>query len=239
MKTPTLIRSLYALVIMLFLVTPSPVRAEEVGTKIGHFGEKAQTKEKGRWSISDWLETRDRMRVQDIWLNMHSPSPYEFYVDALYKTGAMQLGGGYQGWDFTAAAYAQMFGIEAQRKGSNLETQWLAMANFRLVGLYNQATNFTLQGGVKEEMRGASQLWNPLIGANLTVYIIKQVGVTGLYRHYFAYSQGVTNNGDRFEAGAFIDFSMVRIHADFFAETAVLDPSRSFGGFQLGARLYF
>lgn len=235
MKTHSLLRTACTLA-LLFGAAIAAV-AEDKPSAGG--GDKQANKEKARWSLSDWLDTRDKMRMQDVWLSLHSPSPYEFYVDATYKSGTMQMGGGYQGWDFTAAGYAQMFGVEAQYQGSNLENRWLAMANFRLVGLYNQATNFTLQGGVKEETRAGSQLWNPLIGANLTVYLINQVGITGLYRHYFASSQGVTQNGDRFEAGAFIDFKMLRIHADFLVETAVLDPSRSFGGFQLGARVYF
>ncbi len=68
----------------------------------------------------DWLETRDRMRVQDLWLSLHSPSPYEFYLDAAYKLGTLQSGGSYQGWDFVFAAYAALFGVEVQYQSSNL-----------------------------------------------------------------------------------------------------------------------
>lgn len=236
MKAHPLIHSLVFSCSLLAVFASAPARAED---KFTFIIEKQQSKEKGRWSIADWLDTRDKMRVQDVWLSLHSPSPYEFYLDASYKSGTRTVGGSYQGWDFTAAAYAQMFGVELQYQTSNLEPRWLAMANFRLVGLYNQATNLTLQGGAKEETRGGAQLWNPILGANVTIYLIKQVGLTGLYRHYFAAAQGVSTNHDRFEAGAFIDFKILRIHADFIVETAVLDPSRSFGGFQLGTRLYF
>ncbi|MBY0370362.1 hypothetical protein K2X33_06720 [bacterium] len=201
---------------------------------------KQEIKQRNRWSIADWLETRDKMRMQDLWLAMHSPSPYEFYVGALYKTGRLDSGGGYQGWDFTAAGYAYMFGVEAQYQSSNTDTRWLAMGCFRLFGYHNQATNLTVQGGIRNELRGGVSSWNPLLGANFTLYIAKPAGALLLYRHVFARSAGgLAAPTDRFEAGGFIDFQFVRLHVDYFLEATAGDPSRSFQGLQAGTRVYF
>ena len=46
---------------------------------------KQDEKAKSRWSLSDWLDTRDKMRMQDVWLALHSPSPFEFFFGGTYR----------------------------------------------------------------------------------------------------------------------------------------------------------
>ncbi|MEK6580021.1 MAG: hypothetical protein AABZ55_12400, partial [Bdellovibrionota bacterium] len=36
---------------------------------------KQEEKQKSRWSLSEWLDTRDRMRMMDLWLALHTPTP--------------------------------------------------------------------------------------------------------------------------------------------------------------------
>lgn len=201
--------------------------------------EKQENKAKHRWSISDWIETRDKMRMQDLWLAMHLPSPYEFYLGGIYRTGNLTSGPAYQGWNFNAAAYAYFFGVEIQRDMPNIESQWIALVNFRLFGPYNQATNFTLQFGTRGENRVGGDVWSLLAGAHLTLYVAKAFGATMLYRRGFGGGIGVVGASDRFEGGAFIDFNLVRLHVDYFTQNVESDPGRSFRGIQFGTRLYF
>ncbi len=224
------------LLLGLFFVMSSPVRAEEKYTFII---EKQETKAKHRWSLSDWLETRDKMRLMDLWLAMHSPSPYEFYLGAAYKSGNLSPGGGYRGWDFTFAAYAYLFGAEVQYQTANLENRILALVNFRAFGVYNQATNLTFQVGQKQSNRGAGGYWNTVAGANFTLYIAKNFGTVLLYRHTFSRATGLAASQDQAQMGAFIDFNFVRLHADYMMETEVGNPAFSYSGFQVGTRLYF
>lgn len=202
--------------------------------------EKQTAKEKNRWSLSDWLDTRDRMRAMDLWLSLHSPSPYEFYLGTAYKTGKLTAGNYYGGWDFFFAAYAYLFGLEIQRQTSTLDPRWVGLVNFRAYGYHNQATNLTFQGGVKNESRGGTSLWNPLVGVSLTLYVAKNFGLEGMYRHTFSSAiNGVATANDRFEGGAFIDFSFVRVFGDYFSEVEAGNPLYSSSGAQLGTRLYF
>src|SRR4051812_14872269 len=90
-------------------------------------GEKQAVKEKNRWSLAEWLDQRDRMRMMDLWLALHSPSPYEFYLSGAYKTGKLGAGGYYGGWDVSLAAYAFLFGLEVQRQMSTFESRWLGL----------------------------------------------------------------------------------------------------------------
>jgi hypothetical protein len=222
--------------VLVILLAPALAKGAD---KFTFIFEKQEVKEKHRWSISDWLETRDRMRVQDLWLAMHLPSPYEFYVGGMYRTGNAATNAVYQGWGFTAAAYAYVFGFEVQRDMPNADPRWLALGNFRLFGPYNQATNLTLQFGAKGENRGGIDLWNLVAGGHLTLYVAKPFGGTFLYRHAFSSASGVPGESDRFEVGAFLDFRFLRLHVDYFSEVLTNDTSRSFRGLQFGTRLYF
>ena len=231
-----MLRTFAALLTLAFVSASLPARADTYNV---FFGEKQKEKSRNRWSLAEWLDQRDRMRMMDLWLALHSPSPYEFYVGGAYKTGKNQSGGYYGGWDVYFAAYAYLFGMELQRNMSNYEPRWTGLVDFRAFGFHNQGTNLTFQGGVKNETRGGTSLWNPLVGVSLTLYFAQNFGVEGLYRHAFAGSSGLTNSTDRYEGGAFIDFSFVRVYGDYFAEIEAGAPDRSTSGVQLGTRLYF
>jgi hypothetical protein len=202
--------------------------------------DKQKEKEPHRWSLAEWLDTRDRMRVMDLWLALHTPTPFEFYAAGDYSTGTLGSGGYFGGWDFTAAAYAYLFGLEVQRQMGTLDSRWFGLVDFRALGYHSQATNLTFQGGVKNETRNGASLWNPVVGATLTLYLFKNFGVEGLYRHAFSYAiNGVSTANDRFQGGAFIDFSFVRVYGDYFSEVEAANPAYSSHGVMLGTRLYF
>ncbi len=199
---------------------------------------KQEAKQKNRWSLSEWLETRDRMRMMDLWLALHSPTPYEFYVSPLYRTGNLESGGYYGGWNLTVAGYAYLFGLEMQRDWANIGDRWLGLVNFRIFGFHNQATNVTLQGGLQSDGRTGRDVWNGVAGAHMTLYLSKGFGVTGLYRHRFSRVAAVGASAWRGEVGAFIDFRFVRVLGEYFAETETANPAASFNGIQFGLRVY-
>src|SRR2546430_2360434 len=70
-----------ALALILVMLTPVVSRADDIYTIVV---KKQEEKAKTRWNISDWLETRDKMRLMDLWLAIHSPAPYEFFLSGAY-----------------------------------------------------------------------------------------------------------------------------------------------------------
>lgn len=231
---------IFSVLIVIAFLTQALCPLAEAGDKFTFIVEKQEEKRNRRWSLQEWLDTRDRMRMMDLWLHLHSPSPYEFYFGGNYKTGSTDAGPYYGGWDVFLAGYAYLFGIEMQRKFSGITDQWLGLVNFRLFGTYNQATNLTVQGGVRHENRGGTDFYNPLLGAHLTLYLTKAMGVEGLYRYTFSRTapNGIAGHTNRWEAGAFIDFNFVRIFGDYFKETESGNPYYSYSGVQLGTRIY-
>ncbi len=59
---------------LLFYVAQS--NAQDKGSKSGLF-QRAAMRETKRWTLQEWLETKERNRMMDLWLAVNSPSPYE------------------------------------------------------------------------------------------------------------------------------------------------------------------
>lgn len=208
--------------------------------------QKQEKKAENRWSLSQWLETRDRMRLMDLWLDLHSPSPYEFYVGGEYQFGRENGSVSYNAnaGKFFVAAYASLFGLEAQAQLRLSE--WTSLFHFRIFGRHAQATNITLQTGLRSRKDPLSHV-NLLGGISVTIYLLKNFGVTSLYRHYFKSLEnnaGIAESGNRLEGEVFIDFNFVRVYGQYFSElvnrsAGPTAPDRDRNGFAVGAKAFF
>lgn len=229
---------------LFFVLSPGLATAEEAYTFII---KKQEEKAKSRWSLSEWLDTRDRMRMMDLWLALHSPSPYEFILGGSYHFANTTPGGKYNPWDLQATAYASIFGLSAQRESSSLDTRWRGLFHLRIFGMYAQATNITLQLGIKSTSNDSTLYRNALAGVSMTIYLAKSFGIEGLYRHSFASTPNASDflyDGDRYEGTAFIDFKFLRIFGNYYYEkenlespTAVALLERS--GIAAGGKFFF
>lgn len=240
--------SLYALVaaVALIVSTVAPVaaQADEVYTFVI---KKQEDKAINRWSLEEWLATRDRMRLMDLWLALHTPSPFEFYVGGAYQFGSLNTASSYTASEFTAAAYASIFGLELDREGGP-DTRYDTTFNLRFFGYHYQATHMRLELGVRNENNGSGVTFqNALAGVGLAIYLAKYFGIDGRWRHAFASTpnaSGLSFGGDQYEGGAFIDFSFLRFYGKYIYETlsseaSNLAPGSVRSGPQLGVTVFF
>ena len=206
---------------------------------------KQEQKKLSRWSLSDWLVTRDRMRLMDMWLALHTPSPFEFYLGGNYQF-ATRDGDAYTGAGFELAAFATIFGIEFEREQSSAKIM-NGLFHLRLFGFHNQTTNITLHGGLRYRGSGDA-LRSPVAGVTTDIYLMKYFGLEGMYRHIFNSNTGASGyriRAKRYEAGAFIDFKFLRVFGNYFHEQEWTNapqfqqyfPLRK--GAMLGIKLFF
>jgi hypothetical protein len=221
--------------IALLLSSPAPAaRADEVYTFVV---KKQEKKAQNRWSLSEWLETRDRMRLMDLWLAIHSPSPYEYYVGADYRMAEPAGGARETSVRLHAAAYATIFGLEVQRELSPRD-EWMGLFLLRIFGFHAQATNITLHAGLRSRDAGAVAVRGAVAGLSMSLYLARFFGVEAMYRHLFSAAPnaaGVTDSGRRIEGGAYLDFRFLRIYGSYFHSSA----GASEKGTCFGTRLYF
>lgn len=199
-----------------FLATTNLARSDDVYQVIVR---RQEQKKASQWTLSEWLETKNRMRLMDMWLALHTPTPFEFYLGGNMQFGQLDHGQAYKGGAGYLAAYATIFGLEFQREQSAARITNL-LFHMRLFGYHNQTTNLTAHGGLR--LRGQDNEYrSPVAGLTLTLYLAKYFGLDGLWTHIFNSSSNDQGNrlmGDRYEAGAFIDFKFLRIYGKYFHE---------------------
>lgn len=227
-----------ALAALFSFCLPAPTQAEDVYTLII---KKQEEKKITRWSLAEWLRVKDRMKLMDMWLALHTPSPYEFYLGGEWVRGDVQgvpTQSNYSGSRFYAGAYASIFGLEVQRESTFAE-RWTGLFNFRFFGYHAQGTNITLQAGIQEQEESGAKFRSALVGVDTTIYLARFFGVRGIFRHHFLSvpnSSGSRISGNRGEGNAFIDFSFLRVYGGYFTES---EGAADREGFHLGSTLYF
>lgn len=225
-------KKLFSTSALLSLLLTGSLRADEVYTFVV---KKQEEKSKTRWSLSEWLDTRDKMRLQDLWLALHSPSPYEFFIGGSAQWIQPKGGANETGAFLQLGAYASIIGLEAQYLKSTSIHRLQGLLHLRLVGYQDQGTHLNIDLGLRQE-----SYRSPLAGASLCFYLNKHFGIEGLYQHAFSStptSSGLTISGDHLEGGGFIDFSFVRTYINYVTESDSTSYSRS--GVNGGIRLYF
>ncbi len=228
-------RTLYLVILCALFSIKKSVYADDIYTIIVKKDEK---KASSRWSLSEWLDTRDRIRMMDLWLALHTPLPYEFYVGGSYQFNQTTGQSPYNAWDLSFAAFVTIFGIETKYE-SNLDQRWQGIFDLRVFGYHDQSTNITLQAGIRSRSNSQYSFRNPLAGVSVTLYLSRYFGIEGLYRHFFdpiSDSTGFGQASDRLQGGAFLDFKFLRLYGNYFTESNF--PSTQ-SGIIAGTKVYF
>lgn len=189
---------------------------------------KQEEKVQKRWTIADILETNKKIKLMDMWLALHSPSPFEFYLSGDYRS-ATEGGTAYTGWSGSFGAFASIAGLGVQYEKIRA-ARWAALFHLRIFGYHDQGPNLTLEAGLRETNDLGPVQRNAIAGGKMTVYFNRFFGLEGGYRHYF---EPVA--GQRLEGGAFIDFRFVRVYGSAFTETSPVSRT----GISAGTKIYF
>lgn len=212
-----------------------------------------------RWTLAEWLETRDRNRMMDLWLSMHSPSPFETMIGGSYlstKTGVDPAGtsDSFTHYDGEVRAYMQFVGLTAEYANHTQENfnDLSGMLNLRLFGDSLQNSSLTLHFGQRARtlvIGGNNNIQRNLFSqVSLQLYVSKFFGIDGFYRHYEPSVNDVLKEeirGSLAEAGLFIDFKSVRVFGAWTQDrqinttTAGAETTTTREGVKTGLRIYY
>jgi hypothetical protein len=208
----------------------------------GFVGQKAQAKQQSRWSLDDWLATRDKMKMEDLWLNLHSPTPYEFFVLAAGNLTTNTVNDQKFQMKYGVGAYAQIVGIEADHESLVCDA-YNARFHLRIFGTNVQNTNITLHLGIRQRIEPQT-FRQSYAGASMTLYFRKHFGTFLQYRYYLASTPNDSFGdvvGPRYEIGPFIDFSALRLFGNYVSESEFAKGgtySASANGWMIGVQLF-
>ena len=142
------------------------------------------------------------------------------------------------GFNAYAAMYASIFGLQFQFEGLTPANMYGSF-HIRVLGVHNQATNITLEVGLKNgDALTLSPYRSIFLGAGLTLYFAKFFGIDGVYRYFFAStpnSAGQNISAHRVEGGPFIELRILRLYGTYFWEPA---SNGTIHGFTVGGRFY-
>lgn len=221
---------LLALVLLLGFAVNTHAQGSGAGSG-GGLTQRAEKRAASRWTLQEWLETKERNRMMDLWLSMNSPSPYEFMLGGASLWSTRESGSPATSSTFTSfsgelAAYAQFVGLNAEYENNTAEgvNELTGLLNIRLLGNSLQNSFLTLHAGQRTRNSDSagvtSQLRQVTTQASLQLYFSKHFGLDGKYRQYQAAqdSTGAEISGSLSEAGLFIDFGAVRIFGGWSQE---------------------
>lgn len=190
-----------------------------------------------RWTLQEWLNTKNRNALMDQWLQMNSPSPYEFFIRGEsfnYETKIdIDPKISYNSNSGAVAAYASIVGLQAEYENSIKEglNDVVGFLNFRILGSELQSTSLTLSVGQRtrqfEYLNLDRSVKNIATQAHLNLYLTKYFGLKGLYRLYLPNEDANLGNiyGYLTEGGIYIDFSRIRVFGDYFEDVQRMTPT--------------
>lgn len=220
-------------------------------------GKKGPTDDKVQWTLVDWLDEKKKMSLMDQWLALHSGSSW---FDLSVSGAAQQLtvrttnatthtSTTQNGQQYTMDIYISILNLNGEyQKTDEPREEYGGAAGLRLFGGSSQSTNLVGRYGWHRtiDLKTPEQWDNQYAEGALQLYIISAMGLNGQYRYYFPAdsSLGKRMQGHRVTAGAFVEFLVFRIYANYFQEPMEISDkgvvtTRAVDGFDGGLKLLF
>lgn len=213
---------------------------------------KQEEKQKSRWSLSDWLLTKQKIALMDQWLALHSSTTwFEFFLEG--SGGELDFGNNSDqtfkanSERFQGGLYIKMLGLSGgvDHFSGSLKSSFY-QGSLIVFGTSAQSTNFQLHYG-KRNLKGQfGDFDHSFFGFSSTLYLLPFLGGIYEYRNYSDANSGDYRyeDGNRQEYGAFIDLWILRIRGTYFKERNLyshpLTPkSETISGWWFGGQVFF
>lgn len=191
----------------------------------------SEAKAAKRFSLHEWLENKDRRNMMDMWLAIHTPTPYEFMFggslfqyDAVATTNLIPTTQRIKSYDGEVHAYASLVGISGMYQNNNEEgfNDVTGQFNLRLFGTSTQSSNIVLHYGLRTRTAfDQSYRLNQLYPAvTLQIYLMKLFGIYSNYKVFTPVTENFygETSGDELTAGLFIEYGLLRVFGNYYNE---------------------
>lgn len=236
-----------------FLVAISGAQEKNEGYNLQ---KKAEQRAMKRFTLKEWMETKDRRSLMDLWLSINTPSPYEFCASGslfqytVESSSPVPAKTHKKSTEGSFSAYATLVGVTLEYQ-NNIEENFndvTGIFNFRIFGNTLQGTHLTMHYGLRTRTDSNQQyrLNQSFPAATLQLYMTKYFGIQSHYRIYLPTSESFYGDttADELSAGAFIEYGAFRIFGDWYQERQssklnAVDTSLQRIGTKVGLKIYF
>lgn len=244
-----------------FMISAVVAAAEKAPSLFGgnyDFQKRADARRASRWTLQEWLERKDRHAMMDLWLSFNSPSPFEFSLGGAYVSSLTKKDNAgviseerHVSSSGRVEAYALLVGLSGEYENNIKESYNDVVGTFhlRLFGASIQSTALTVGYGLRTREGGGDtpyRLAQQFGEVHLQLYIMKYFGFEGRYRNYLSASEDVLGDtkGELQEAGAFVDFSAIRVFGTWYKEEttstkSAVDSKTERTGVKSGIKIFF
>lgn len=225
----------FILAMVFSTVLPSMALAQKTGSagtgKAWLLSSSSEAKAAKRFSLQEWLENKDRRGMMDMWLAIHTPTPYEFMFggslfqyDSVATTNLISTTHRIKSYDGEFHAYATLVGITGMYQNNNEEgfNDVTGQFNLRIFGTSTQSSNIVFHYGLRTRTAfDNSYRLNQLYPAvTLQIYLMKLFGIYGNYKLFSPVTESFygDTSADELTAGIFIEYGLLRVFGNYYDE---------------------
>lgn len=211
-------KKLFVLGLLLLIYVPSTQAFEGTYNLII---KKQEEKKRSRWTLSDWLIQKEKIRAMDMWLAINTKEdPFEFYLQGMYTDLDRDINKTIESFktsESSLTANVTLLGlrygyIDAGKDYFGSE----GLVKLRIFGTSDQNTHISVAYGRIDYNEQGEIFKNPFYQGDLAIYLNKYIGIGGTYRQ-FVKQEGTLNTeleGDVASYRLFIDYGIFRIFAE-------------------------
>lgn len=218
---------------MLIFTLTSHSFADEVFTVII---KRQEEKAASRWTLSDWLMTKQRISLMDQWLSLNTESNlFDFslsYEKLNFKQTFNQTSTNVNDNNLNTKFFVSFIGLEASREFSKSIFENTSYSlNLKLLGSSLQSTNLQVKYGISKI---ESNFENKKLSYNTkffeteaNVYLLGFVGVSYKYNNTFKSIKDSTEYSKKFQNyGVFLDMWIFKFYIEKIHQTHLYDGQK-------------
>ncbi|MBC7754765.1 MAG: hypothetical protein H7Z71_11045, partial [Moraxellaceae bacterium] len=184
------LNSCLVIVLIIFIQTCASVTWSQEKNGNYNIQKKAEQRSLKRFTLKEWMDSKDHRALMDMWLSINTPSPYEFMLSGSfiqYSLESKQAGAtmrtNKKSMDGSFSAYATLVGITAEYQ-NNVEENFndvTGMFNVRVFGNTLQGTHITFHYGLRTRSDNNQhyRLNQSFPAVTLQLYMTKYFGAQG------------------------------------------------------------
>lgn len=184
-----------------------------------------------QWTLADWLTQKNKQKLADQWLALHSSSTwFELNTSAAsqqYKlkssTGSLSSSTNQNAQVYRVDMYASIFNLNGEyEKTNDSKESYGGAAGLRFFGSSSRSTSLVARYGWRRltDLKNQERWENQYLEGALQLYLVESFGLNGTYRYYFpaTSNKGTGLQGNKVTAGAFFEVLIFRFYASYFQE---------------------
>lgn len=215
---------------------------------------KQEEKKAVRWTLADWLLTKQKMALMDQWLALHSSSTlFEFFLEGSGgmldgRSSLESMDKSKTSYRYQAAFYLRAIGIQGGvDKFSGFQDSSFYQGNLILLGSSAQSTNIQVHYGKRNLNTQYGEFGPTYWGVSGSLYLLPFLGGLYEYRNYSSDESAGNSFSDRKrqEYGAFLDIWFLRLRGTYFKERSTFNTTANgafdqrISGWWFGGQLFF